>query len=391
VKSNRLVALSCLAVAGVLAMAACGSDNNSTSNPPSSSAGGTSPSSASGGSSPSASSTSTTGGSISCAKGTLQLAGSTAQTNAMSAWTKAYQTACKGSTIDYGGGGSGQGVQNFTDGTVDFAGSDFPLTSSEKPDADKRCKAGPAIDLPMVPGPIAVGFNLPGIKTLNLSASNLAKMFSGKITKWDDSAIKTDNPGVTLPPASIQAFHRSDGSGTSFNFSNYLANDAKADWSYGANKQWPAPGGQGEKGTSAVAQGVKSTPGGIGYMELSYATQNQISYAKVGNAQGKFVELTTANVVNFLSKATVAAGASGQDLPLSFDYANTDPNAYPSVLVTYEIVCQKGNPAAKVSLIKGFLTYLASDQGQGILPQNGYVKLPTNVQSKVQAALAVIG
>jgi phosphate transport system substrate-binding protein len=183
----------------------------------------------------------------------------------MSQWVKTYEDKCTGATINYQGGGSGKGVQQLQEGTVDFAGSDFPLSSSDRPAADARCKSGSAIDLPMVPGPIAVGYNLPNVtQPLNLSAGTLAKIFTGKITKWNHPAIAHDNPGLKLPALGIQTFHRSDGSGTTYNFSNYLANEAKADFPFPANKNWPAPGGQGANGTQGVAQGVKSTPGGIG-------------------------------------------------------------------------------------------------------------------------------
>lgn len=394
---NRGAALTSVCLLSALVLAACGTDNNSMSD--GKNAGASTRSSADQSANPGSPAGDPTSGaaggggtrpvSITCGKGTLQLAGSTAQTNAMSQWTKAYQNQCPGATINYGGGGSGQGVQNFTDGTIDFAGSDFPLApGDEQQSADKRCKSGPAIDLPMVPGPIAVGYNLPGVDKLNLSAPVLAKIFSGKVTKWDDSAIKRDNPGVTLPSASIQTFHRSDGSGTSYNFTNYLANDAKSDWSYGANKNWPAPAGVGAKGTAGIAQGVKTTPGGIGYMELSYATLNKISYAKVSNADGDFIALTPQNVANFLAKARVVG--KGTDLSLKFDYANSAKDAYPNLLVTYEIVCSAGNPADKLPLLRGFLGYLASGSGQSVLPDNGYVKLPTTLQRKVQQAISTI-
>jgi phosphate transport system substrate-binding protein len=366
---HRFATSACLLAAGALALAACGSDNNSSS--------------ASAGSTKAAKTSD-----IACASGQLQLAGSTAQTNAMSEWIKNYQNACSDATINYGGGGSGQGVQNFQDGTIDFAGSDFPLAAGdEQTKANARCKSGPAINLPMVPGPIAVAYNVPGVKNLSLSAATISQIFSGKISKWNDAAIKKDNPRVNLPSTGIQSFHRSDGSGTSFNFTNYLSHDAKSAWTYGANKAWPAPGGQGQKGSAGVAQGVKSTPGGIGYMELSYATQNNLPFAKVGNAAGKMVALTTTNTQNFLAKATVG---SGNNLPLTFDYANPDANAYPNALVTYEIVCSKGNPSDKKALIKNFLTYLASSSGQGVLPGQSYVKLPANIQSKVQAAIKTV-
>ena len=374
-RRNRLAGAAALAAAGTLFLGACGSNNNSSSSPSSSSGSGSS----SGGS--------TAAAGINCASGSLMASGSTAQANAMSEWIKNFQQQCSGANVNYGGGGSGQGISQFTAGTVDFAGSDAPLNSTEKPEADKRCGTGnQAVDLPMVPGPIAVGYNLPGVSSLKLSAANLAKIFSGKITKWDDPAIKADNPGTNLPSIGIQTFHRSDGSGTSYSFSMYLDGAAKADWSYGFNKNWPAPGGQGAKGTAGVAQGVKQTQGGIGYMEQSYADNSSIPYAEVGDGQGNFIKLTQDNVTAFLSHAKVA-GSNG-DMPLKFDYQSGDKNAYPSVLVTYEIVCKSGNKSDKLPLLKGFLGYLVSDSGQSILPNTGYVKLPSNLQSQVASEIS---
>lgn len=360
-KLSRHAAALALASASALVLAGCGSDNGAGTP-------------ASGNSAQSAD--------INCVSGSLTASGSTAQQNAMAEWIKNYLAKCSGANVNYGGGGSGQGVQQFQQGTTDFAGSDFPLSAKDQPAADARCKTGSAVNLPMVPGPIAVGYNVPGAPTLNLSATTLAQIFDGKIANWNDAAIAKDNPGVSLPSLPIQTFHRSDGSGTSYNFTNYLANEAKADWSFGANKNWPAPGGQGSKGTQGIAQGVKSTPGGIGYMELSFATQSKIPYAKVSNAGGKFVELTQDNVRNFLAKAKVVG--TGGDLKLQFDYTNADADAYPNLLVTYEIVCAKGNNASKLPLLKAFLGYLASNSGQQPLSGMGYVPLPADLQAKIQ-------
>jgi phosphate transport system substrate-binding protein len=370
VKINYRAAAVGIAAAGAaaLVLAGCGSDNNST-----------------GGSATSSGSASN----ISCQSGTLTSGGSTAQQNAISAWNKTYEAACGGATINYQGVGSGAGVTQFSSGTLDFAGSDFALDSSDQSGADARCKSGPAINLPLAPGGIALGYNIPNVTKLNLSSGNLAKIFSGKITNWNDPAIAKDNSGTTLPNLPIQTFHRSDSSGTSYNFTNYLANEAKSDWTVGANKNWPAPGGQGEKGSSLVASSVKATAGGIGYFEQSYATQNNLPMASVSNAAGQFVPLTTENVANFLAKAKVVG--SGNDLKLQFDYTNTDANAYPDLLVTYEIVCSKGNASAKLPLIKGFLGYAASSAGQASLTSQGYVPLPAELQTKVASAVSSLG
>lgn len=357
---NRLAALG-LAAVGAVALSACGSDNLDTSAPPANTAG------------------------ITCASGSLTSSGSTAQATAMSLWIKNYQRACRGAQINYGGGGSGKGYTDFTAGTDGFAGSDYPLSAAQKPTADKRCN-GSAIDLPMTPGAIAVGYNLPGVSTLRLPARTLGSIFSGKTTHWNDASIQADNPGVKLPSTTISTFHRSDTSGTSFNFSNYLFHDSSGTWATPANKQWPSvAGGQGSKGTAGIAQGVSSTPGGIGYMEDSYAVQSKIAVAKIGDRAGNFVELTDQNTTNFLSHATVTG--AGSDLALTLDYDATGADIYPSSLVTYEFVCSSGNKSP--ALLKGFLGYTAG-AGQSVLSDAGYVPLPSALQAKVQAAVAAL-
>jgi phosphate transport system substrate-binding protein len=345
----------------LLAVGACGASSSGTNSTPPS---------------PDSPSSATTVNGIACnGSGTLTASGSTAQQNAISAWAKAYQAVCKGAVINYGGGGSGKGVTDFTAGTVAFAGSDFPLTRTQKGDADKVCSGGEAVDLPMAPGGIALAYNLPGVPDLNLSAGTLARIFSGKIKAWDDAAIKKDNPDAKLPSTAIATFHRSDSSGTTYNFTNYLANVAKTDWTYQFGKAWEAPGGQGAKGSAGVAQGVGGAAGGIGYMEVSYATQGKLDVARVGDAGGKFVAPTNANVTAFVGKANVVG--KGDDLALQFDYSGSDGSAYPVSLVTYEIACTRGGKDA--GLVKSFLAYTASRQGQLVLPTSGYVKLPDNI------------
>lgn len=359
-RSGSRLAVTGLVAVGTLAVSACGSDNLGT--PPSGSTVG-----------------------IRCARGSLTSSGSTAQANAMSVWIKNYQTVCTGAQVNYAGGGSGKGYTDFTAGTDDFAGSDYPLSPSQRPDADKRCH-GTAIDLPMTPGAIAVGYNLPGVSNLRLSARTLGAIFSGKITSWDDPAVKTDNPGVDLPSTKISTFHRSDTSGTSFNFSNYLSHDSGGTWVTPADKQWPsAAGGQGSKGTAGIAQGVSSTPGGIGYMEDSYAVQSKIAVARIGDKAGNFVALTDENTTNFLSQATFTG--TGPDLALTLDHDATGADIYPNALVTYEFVCSSGNRSA--ALLTGFLGY-TSGSGQSILAANGYVPLPSTIQAKVRSAISAL-
>jgi phosphate transport system substrate-binding protein len=371
VKLQRYAAVAGAGLIAAATLSACGSDNNTNTNA---------------GSSASAGASSSSSSSVSCGSGTLTLAGSSAQKNAIDKWTKDYQTACSGATINYNGSGSGAGITSFEQKQVDFAGSDFPLSGADVAKANARCTGGQAVNLPMVPGAIAVMYNISGVtSSLNLSASTLAKIFEGKITTWNDPAIAKDNAGVTLPSTKITTFHRSDKSGTSFNFSNYLNKTDAADFPQAANKQWPGTGGQGQNGSSGVAQAVKTTDGGIGYAELSYATSSNLQTAKVGNAQGQFVAATTDNASAFIAKAKITQ--NGNDIQLAFDYTYSDPNAYPAVLVTYEIACDKGNDSAQLPLIKGFLTYIASTAAQAELPAAGYVTLPTNIDTLVQAAV----
>jgi len=373
VKFQRYGSVAGVAVAAALALSACGSDNNGAPSGTSSSA------AAAGGSSSTA---------AACPSGTLKAAGSTAQANAISQWTKDYQGQCTGVTVDYNGNGSGAGVTSFIQKQADFAGSDYSLSATQAGQVTSagRCGSGSAIDIPAVPGAIAVIFNVPGVTSLNLSAKTLAGIYNGTITNWNDPAIKTDNPTLSsLPNLKIQPFMRSDTSGTSYNFSNYL--NALGGFA-AANKQFPSKVAQGVKGSSAVAAKVKATAGGIGYAEYSYATQNSLSFAAVSNASGAFVPLTQDNAANFIAKAKVTQ--NGSDTKLAFDYTYAAANAYPATLVTYEIVCGTGNDAAQLPLIKGFLNYIVSSPAQAELTGEGYVPLPSTIAAADTTAIAGI-
>jgi phosphate transport system substrate-binding protein len=369
VKLQRYGALAGAALIGMATLSACGSDNNGAP-------AATSPAAAG--------SVAATTAAIACGSGTLAMAGSTAQANAISKWTQDYQTACSGATINYTANGSGAGVTSFTDGQAVVAGSDYSLSSSQQPAANTHCGTGnTAINIPAVPGAIAVIFNVPGVTSLDLSAKNLAAIFSGTITNWNDPAIKADNPNATLPNLPIQTFHRADTSGTSYNFSNYLHSLVPS--APAANKQWPFSAGTGETGSSAVAAKVKATSGAIGYAEYSYATSNSLSYAEVSNAAGTFVPLTQANANNFIAQAQVAQ--SGSDTTLSFNYNYSNANAYPAVLITYEIACSGGN-GSNAGLIKGFLGYIVSSTAQGELTSLGYVPLPPAIAADDAKAIS---
>ena len=350
------------AALAVLALSGCGTDNNTNT--------------------PTGQSTDK----ADCATGSILASGSSAQANAMSEWIKGYTAKCTDASINYQSVGSGAGVQAFIDGSTAFGGSDSALKDEEHAPADARCKTGKAIDLPMVAGPIAVAYNLDGVDSLTLTPSIIAKIFSGKITKWNDKAIADANSGVKLPATAIQAFHRSDSSGTTDNFTKYLTASAGADWTYGKAKEWKAPGGQGAKGSEGVSAAVKQTQGGVGYMEYSFAKNAALGVAKVDNGGGA-VELTTEAIGKGLEAATVSG--TGNDLALKLDYATKAAGAYPIFLVTYEITCEKGLPADQLALVKSFLTYTAGD-GQQALTDLGYAPLPESLLTKVRAAVAAL-
>jgi phosphate transport system substrate-binding protein len=363
---TRFAALGGVVVAGALALSACGSDNNTS--------GSTS-------SAPAASSSD-------CAKGTVNAAGSSAQKNAIEEWSKGYSAGCAGATLNYNPSGPGAGVQAFTAGQVAFAGSDSALKPEEHAPADARCKTGKAIDLPMVVGPIAVAYNLKGVTGLQLSPATTAGIFAGTIKTWNDPAIKKDNPSATLPSTPIKTLHRSDDSGTTDNFTKYLTATAPDIWKFAGGKKWTAPGGQGLKGSDGVSTALKQTDGSVGYVEMSFATNNSLSTAKVKNGAGEYVDLTPENAGK--SVASAAPVGTGNDLALKIDYKTTAAGAYPIVLVTYEIVCEKGLPTEQANFVKAFLTYTSGSAGQSALTKLGYAPLPDSVLTKVQTAVKAL-
>ncbi|WP_405615893.1 phosphate ABC transporter substrate-binding protein PstS [Streptomyces sp. NBC_01511] len=366
-RTNRLraTALGALAVSGALVLTACGSDDNTQN-------------SGSGDKSAAASN-------IKCddAKGQVLAAGSSAQKNAMDLWVKNFQQACAGVEINYQPIGSGGGITKFTQGQVAFAGSDSALKPEEVTASEEICKGGKGINLPMVGGPVAIGFNVPGVDSLVLDAPTLAQIFDSKITKWDDKAIADLNPDAKLPGTAIQAFHRSDESGTTQNLNKYLKAAAPSDWKYDdSSKSWEAKGGQAASGSSGVASSVKETEGAIGYFELSYATASDMTTVKVDTGAGAPVEATTENASKAIAAAKVKG--TGNDMALELDYATKAEGAYPIILVTYEIACDKGNKAETLPAVKAFLNYAVSEEGQKVLADADYAPLPTEIAAKVR-------
>ncbi|MFD4917491.1 phosphate ABC transporter substrate-binding protein PstS [Streptomyces virginiae] len=369
----RASALGALVVSGALVLTACGSDDNTKT--------------ADGSAKPSAAAA----GDIKCddAKGKLLASGSSAQKNAIELWIKNYMAACSGVEVNYKSSSSGEGIVAFNQGTVGFAGSDSALKPEQVEESKKICTGGQGIDLPMVGGPIALGFNVAGVDKLNLDAATVANIFNDKIKKWDDEAIKKLNPGVTLPSTAIQAFHRSDDSGTTENLTKYLKATAGDAWPYEAAKKWAAPGGQSASGSSSVAAQVKQVDGAIGYFELSFASSQNIKTVDLNTGAAAPVKASGENASKAIAAAKVAG--TGSDLALKLDYTTKAEGAYPLVLVTYEVVCDKGNKAETLPTVKSFLNYAASDAGQKVLLENGYAPIPAEINTKVREVINGLG
>ena len=375
--SSRATQLAALAALATLSLTACGSDPTSAGEP----AGGAEP-----GSSANASG-------LACPEGRLSAEGSSAQANAINEVIANYNAACGDQpTIEYNPTGSGAAIKSFYNGLVDFAGSDSVLKTEEKDgviEADKareRCQNNPAWNLPMVVGPIAFAYNVDGVDKLVLNAEVLAEIFKGTIKTWNDPKIAKLNSGAELPSANITVFFRSDESGTTENTTKFLSKAGNGAWTDEPAKAWSGIG-EGKNKSSGVAEATANTKNSITYIEWSYAKDNNLSMAQLDSGNGA-VELTGASVAKAVAEAKVKG--NGNDLSLDLKYAGTEAGAYPALLVTYEIVCSKGLAADKTAIVKDVLTFFSSTDEQSKLEELGYAPLPSDLQSKVQAAVAAI-
>jgi phosphate transport system substrate-binding protein len=301
-----------------------------------------------------------------------------------SKWFSSYANKT-GVKINYQSIGSGGGIRQLSEQTVDFGATDAPMTDAEL----AKAKGGPVMHIPTVLGAVAVTYNLPEVtRPLKLSGDVVASIFQGQITKWNDARIAALNPGVALPATDVLVVHRSDGSGTSYVFTDYLSSVSPA-WAAkpgkGKEVQWPA--GLGAKGNEGVAGQVKQTPGAIGYVELAYATQNKLATANLRNAAGEFVAPSIA------SATAAAAGAAGK-LPATTDYRVSIVNAngkgaYPISSFTWIIAYQKQSDAAKGKKLVDFLRWALTD-GQALAGPLDYAPLPEAMRTALVTRLDTI-
>ena len=367
VKLNRFSALAGALVAGSLALTACGGSSTGTAD---------------------SSSSSSAGGSASLS-GNLNGAGSTAKQAAMQAWATNFQGTNPDVTVNYDPVGSGGGREQFlAGGATSFAGSDAALTDEELATAKTRCGGADAMDLPVYVSPIAVAYNLPGVDSLQLAPDTIAKIFAGKITKWDDAAIKADNPDADLPSTDITTVHRSDDSGTTQNFTDYLSKAAPSSWTYPPAQTWPVKGGEAAEGTSGVIAAIKAGEGSVGYADHSQVGDLGSAALKVGTAY-VLPSADAAAKVAELSQPT--PGRPAGDLSIDVARDTTVAGAYPLILISYQIVCQQYDKASDAALVKAFETYVVSAEGQDAASEAaGSAPLSDALREKVLASIAMI-
>ncbi|WP_353807248.1 phosphate ABC transporter substrate-binding protein PstS [Agromyces sp. SYSU T00194] len=295
--------------------------------------------------------------------GTLVGAGASSQGSAQEAWIAAFQTANPEVTVNYDPSGSGAGRETFQEGASDFAGSDRAFNDEEVAEGNFQACAPDTgiVELPLYISPIAVIFNLEGVDSLNLDADTVAGIFAGEITNWNDDAIASQNDGVELPDQAITAVHRSDDSGTTENFTDYLGVAAPDVWTYEADGVWPFEGGEAAQGTSGVVDAVTNGTGTIGYADASRAGDLGTVAVKVGDEYVPYSPEAAAAVVD---ASPLVEGRGEHDLAIELQRDTAASGAYPIVLVSYLVACEQYADSANVELVKAYLGYIASPEGQ---------------------------
>ncbi len=320
--------------------------------------------------------------------GTLNGAGSSAQEAAQGAWKSGFQTANPDVTVNYDPVGSGGGREQFLAGGVDFAGSDSYLDDEELAKSKDACGGDTAIEVPDYVSPIALVYNLEGVDKLQLSAKTVAGIFDGKITSWDDAAIKAENPDASLPGDRIVPVHRSDDSGTTDNFTQYLSKAAEGAWSHEPDGLWPVKSGEGAQGTSGVIEAVKGGKGTIGYADESQAGDLAVASIKVGDA---YVEPTAEAASKVIDVSPRVEGRAENDIAVDVDRTTTEAGAYPLVLASYVIACPTYADKTKAELVKGYLTYVLGTEGQKAAAETaGSAPLSTDFGKDAVAAVETI-
>ena len=298
--------------------------------------------------------------------GNFSGAGASSQQAAVEAWIAGFQGTNPEAKIAYNPSGSGAGVQTFLTGATAWAGSDKALADDEVEQSKSVCTEGTAFDVPVYISPIAVVFNLKGVsdagKHINMDAATIAKIFDGKITKWNDPAIADQNKDLKLPDTAITVVHRSDKSGTTQNFVSYFKDVTPDNWTYDLSENWPNEVGQGAKGTSGVISTVKQADGTIGYADFSQVGDLGTVAVKVGE---KYNEISADAGSKVIEDSEIDTSAKGDNrVVVKINHATKAKGAYPIVLVSYDVACPAYKDANTAKFVKSWLTYVTSDEGQ---------------------------
>jgi phosphate transport system substrate-binding protein len=313
--------------------------------------------------------------------GTLNGSGSTFQLTYQESAISAFKSVQSGMTVNYGGGGSGKGRSDLASGVVNFAGSDSPIPSAEM----SSFKGKTVLYFPDVIGPITLSYNLSGVTGLKLDGPVIADIFQAKITKWNDPAITALNPGLKLPSTAITIARRSDSSGTTENFSEFLVKSAPSVWKLGSSSTiaWPAAS-RGGIGNGGVASIIKSTAGAIGYVDYADAKASGLTFASIKNSAGNYIAPSTQSATTAADNVTVAP-----NLTFSAIWA-PGAQSYPVTYQSFVLVYEKQSSTNDTKMLKAWVGYLVGD-GQKLLPTLNYAPLPASIQSKTKAQLDKIG
>lgn len=322
--------------------------------------------------------------------GTLVGGGASSQGSAQEAWIAGFQTANPDVTVNYDPAGSGAGRDTFQQGASAFAGSDRAFKVDEiSAGPFEACATPDIVEVPAYISPIAIIFNLDGVDSLDLDADTVAKIFSGQITKWNDPAITALNPDAKLPDAAISPVHRSDKSGTTGNFTDYLAAAAPSSWSAGSVEEWPTElGGEAAQGTSGVVEAVTNGVGMIGYADASRAEGLGTVAIKVGE---KFVSYSPEAAAAIVDASELESDRTEHDIAIKLDRTSTADGVYPIVLVSYLIGCEKYADAANAELVKAYFSYIVSEEGQQIAAEAaGSAPISADLRTKIEPAIVSI-
>lgn len=317
--------------------------------------------------------------------GSIKGAGASSMEKAQGEWMAKFSEAQPDATVEYSPDGSGTGREKFINGAVNFAGSDSAMDEEEFGQAKSKGCTAETIQFPVYVSPIAVAYNLDGVDELNLSAEVIADIFNHKITTWDDEAIKADNPDADLPSTKITTVNRSDDSGTSKNFQNYMVATAGEKWPYEPEDAWPVKGGEAAKGTSGVVDAIGAGQGTIGYADASQI--GDLGAAKVKNGD-EYVEYSPEAAAKILESAKRVDEASKTNYAVELDQANAGPGVYPVVLVSYAIACSEYADTDAAKTTKAYLEYIASQEGQDAAAEAaGSAPLSAAAQESAKAAI----